>query len=147
VNGVNYVYNKCSHILNKGFYILHVFVIWSQNGAFGRVTTRLNGQTRNCVAAPCTSKRLLYSPKACSPTTKANQSPIQLVPVVTFPWVKWRLCEADHPPSSSDEFKNEWSNRYRLPGADFHETQNFLTSLFYDSLCRISSQQGNKCGK
>jgi hypothetical protein len=82
-----------------------------------------------------------------SPTSKANQSPIQCVSVAIFPWVKWRLCEIDHPPSSTNEVKIMCSNRYRIPLADFHETQNFLTSLFYNPLCRISRQQGNKCGK
>lgn len=56
----------------------------------------------------------LYSPNACSTTTKANQSPIQRVLVVLFPWVKWRLGEADHPPSASDEVKNDWLNRYSV---------------------------------
>jgi len=85
----------------------------------------INGQSKNHVSAAGTNQRLLYSPKACSPTSKANQSPIQRVPLVLFPWVKWRLGEADHPPSS-DEVKNDWSNMNSLTWADFHETQNFL---------------------
>jgi hypothetical protein len=51
----------------------------------------------------------IFLATACRPALGPTQPPIQWVPGVLFPGIKWPGREADHSPSSSAEVKNVWS--------------------------------------